>query len=331
MRPLIALFALSTGLSAQLGPLPATFQGKLPCADCPGIAWRLNLFPDQTYFLRRTYLGRNSNHDELGRYRVSGATLELTASGEKLAIEKSALRKLDMEGRPIESKLNYTLRRTPRPLDFEPSASFSGMFQYRADAASFVHCATGRRFPVAAEQAYSDLERAYSKLRRQPGEELMAELEGTLALRPKMEGPGKQWTLVATRFHGLFPGESCGQPFATASLRDTYWKITRLGGEPVLVPEGRREPHLQLRSAESRLTGFDGCNNFTGVYSVEEDRITLGPVAGTLMACLPGMNYEGRIPRSFDQVRRWRIRGEHLELLAEDGAIVMRLESRYMK
>ena len=41
-----------------LGELPASFTGELPCADCPGIRYDLNLFPDKSFYLRMTYLER---------------------------------------------------------------------------------------------------------------------------------------------------------------------------------------------------------------------------------------------------------------------------------
>ncbi|MGH7216346.1 MAG: YbaY family lipoprotein, partial [Nitrospiraceae bacterium] len=36
---------------SMLGQLPASFSGDLPCADCPGMRFRLNLFADQSFFL----------------------------------------------------------------------------------------------------------------------------------------------------------------------------------------------------------------------------------------------------------------------------------------
>ena len=34
-----------------------------------------------------------------------------------------------------------------------------------------------------------------------------------------------------------------------------------------------------------RVEGFSGCNRFAGSYTLEGDRIRLGPLAGTMMAC----------------------------------------------
>jgi copper homeostasis protein (lipoprotein) len=51
-----------------LGALPASFIGELPCADCPGIRYQVNLFPDRAFFSRMTYLGRgdDANFDDIG-------------------------------------------------------------------------------------------------------------------------------------------------------------------------------------------------------------------------------------------------------------------------
>src|SRR5262245_27146713 len=38
--------------ASPLGTLPASFIGELPCADCPGIRYHVNLFPDRVFFLR---------------------------------------------------------------------------------------------------------------------------------------------------------------------------------------------------------------------------------------------------------------------------------------
>lgn len=39
--------------------------------------------------------------------------------------------------------------------------------------------------------------------------------------------------------------------------------------------------------AEGRVYGDAGCNRFTGGYRVKGDRLTIGPLATTLMACEP--------------------------------------------
>ena len=199
--------------------LPASFVGVLPCADCPGIRYTLDLFPGNYYFVRLTYLERADAKpfDQIGRWSLSGdgSTLALTSgrrSTERFAVKGDVLRKLDMRGREIESKLNYDLRRTGTFERIEPRLAMRGMFQYIADAANFRECQTGQRWPVAMEGAYKELEAAYVKARRQSGQEVLVDIEGLIAMRPKADGAGETATVVVERYTGIRPGETCGPP-----------------------------------------------------------------------------------------------------------------------
>ena len=122
-RTAVAPAARSTPSETSLSVLPATFLGMLPCADCPGIRYQVNLFPDHTFVSRMTYEGRNLSLDHHGRWQLTSEGKVLVLLGEDQAQERFAvrdvhtLRKLDIEGHEIESKLNYDIKRTP---EFEP-------------------------------------------------------------------------------------------------------------------------------------------------------------------------------------------------------------------
>lgn len=214
-------------------------------------------------------------------------------------------------------------RPVPAP---SPPPVLTGQFTYLADAAGFTDCADGRRYPVAMEGAYLELERSYLAVRSRPGLPLLVELEGAIEDRPAMEGDGLVPTLVVARFRGAFPGETCGNPHATSTLAGSYWKLTRLGGQPVQRVEGRREPHLIFRTAEQQVSGSTGCNALHGGYQIEGRRLTLGQLGATLMACPQGADQERRFLDALGRVARWRITGTHLELLDEAGAVLARFE-----
>jgi len=213
-----------TPTSVPLGSLPGSFLGDLPCADCPGIRYQLDLFPDGVFFLRTTYLGRgeDARHDDIGRWVVAseGKTLVLHGGRDAPAMfaiqGHDRLRKLDVKGRPIESALNYDLFRSAEAAPLEPRLAMRGMYRYLADAGLFTECLTGRKLPVAQEADNAVLEAAYAESRRDAGEELLVNLEGRIAPRPKMEGDGTQPTLVVGRFIGVWPGETCGARMTTA-------------------------------------------------------------------------------------------------------------------
>jgi copper homeostasis protein (lipoprotein) len=100
--------------------LPATYTGTWPCADCPGILYQLNLFPDHTFASRMTYQERSTHADEHGTWEIAddGRTLVLHAqhgSREEYAVPDSeTLRKLDVNGHEIQSSLNYDLKRATK-------------------------------------------------------------------------------------------------------------------------------------------------------------------------------------------------------------------------
>jgi putative lipoprotein len=116
-----------------------------------------------------------------------------------------------------------------------------------------------------------------------------------------------------------------------ASLENTYWKLTRLPNAQVQVVEPQREPHLILQSAERRVAGSSGCNRLAGGYTLDGDRLALGRMASTMMACPQGMEQERAFLDALATVERWRVTGQELTLVDARGEVVAQFESRYMK
>ena len=243
-------------------------------------------------------------------------------------VDLETLRKLDLEGRDIESSLNYDLRRKDAIGTIEPRLTMRGMYRYMADAALFEECLSGRRFQVAQEADNIALERAYLEAQRQPGEALLVSIQGRIAEHPAMEGDAMVLTVVPEHFIGVWPGETCGARMTTSELLNTRWKLTRLGDEPVVLAEIQREPYLVLASQDNRVSGFGGCNRFNGSYEIEGRSITFGPIASTKMACIPGGDTERAFLAALGKVTSFHKTAHHLELLDADGTIVTRFEAR---
>ena len=322
-----------------LRELPAYFEGDLPCADCPGIHYRLDLHEDRVFFLRTTYHGRGAGavHDLIGTWTLASDDNRIALFGGTEApiffriVDADTIRKLDIEGRDIESSHNSDLRRKDDLEPIEPRLTMRGMYRYLADAALFEECLTGRRFPVSPEADNIALERAYLDARHEPGEPLLVSLQGSLALRPAMEGDTMVLSLIPERFIGVWPGETCGARMANAELENTYWKLTRLGDEPVIVGEQQREPHIVLHSQEQRVSGFGGCNRLMGGYTVDGGSIEFSQMASTMMACAEGADIERAFTEALGRVHSWRLIGHHLDFFDEAGELVARFEARYMR
>jgi copper homeostasis protein (lipoprotein) len=315
--------------------LPGSWEGKLPGADGT-VRWHLDLLPEQRYRLRRTYEGKPAptRFDEIGRWAraADSPRLDLYVAGEKrvqfLVEADGSLRKLDTAGKPIASGLNYRLERLPQPELIEPRLKVSGQFIYMADAAVITLCADGSRVPVAMEGDFRALQAAYIKARPALGEALLASVEGRIATRPSMEESLPPLdTLVVERFISISRHGSCRRAPGNRPLRGTNWKLVRLGEAPVEVSGGQAEPRLVFASDALQVSGSGGCNRITGAFTLEGDRLHLGPLAGTMMACVNGMEQEQQFLKSLNQVERYRISGQQLELLDSSGAVLARFEA----
>ena len=188
-RPLLgaALLAASLAVSAQT-PAPATTQaaaplppqqaaqssdlagryaGTLPCADCEGIAWRLDLFADGSYFLNTRTLGKPepASTDELGRWSLAsdGSLLALLGSQPPrlFAVQPEGLNALDPQGQPLAGATPARLQRDESLAPVVPRLSAAGIYRHAGEQPQFTECATGRNLAVAPGGAFSALELAY--------------------------------------------------------------------------------------------------------------------------------------------------------------------------
>jgi heat shock protein HslJ/uncharacterized lipoprotein NlpE involved in copper resistance len=338
------------GVAAQPAPeprmgahglmLPGTFAGDLPAASGPGIRYLLDLWPDQVFQLRRVWIDRGTTEDRLGRWHVDPDRRALVLEGAETQFEiqgNGTLRLLDREGRRIESTLPYTLARQDAFAPFEPRLALRGMFLYFADAARFTDCASGRSWPVAMEGDFLALQRAYLAARPEPQAgampaALMARIEAVVAQRPRMEGAGTIPTVVVERFVSLAPGETCDRPAPAATLRNTYWRIVTLAGEPIAVEEGRREPYLLLRLDESRFAATVGCNQLLGGFETTGTTLRFRPGPTTMMACPPPLDARERtLVETLAATASYRLDGTALALLGPDGRTLATFEAVYLR
>lgn len=88
--------------------------------------------------------------------------------------------------------------------------------------------------------------------------------------------------LAAAALAAPFAEAAADAPAATPPpLEGTTWRLTRMRGEA--PPAGAETATLRLEGG--RVSAFAGCNRLAGGYSIAGDRLRLGPLAGTMMAC----------------------------------------------
>ncbi|WP_181702853.1 META domain-containing protein [Chthonobacter albigriseus] len=100
------------------------------------------------------------------------------------------------------------------------------------------------------------------------------------------------------------------------------WTVSAVAG--ALVAAGDRAPTLNF--AEGKVSGFSGCNRFSGPMRVQADRLDFGPMAATKMACLDAAANEAErvfLQALTRQVKTWAIENGRLLLRDASGAVVI--------
>nr|WP_241263061.1 YbaY family lipoprotein [Parahaliea mediterranea] len=113
---------------------------------------------------------------------------------------------------------------------------------------------------------------------------------------------------------------------AALPLEGTQWTLNALEGVAAVTGAGGRVPDLLLEADSQRAAGFSGCNQYGGPYRRDDasssgGQLSLGPLAGTLMACAEGGELERAYLDALGAVDGFRIAGDRLTLLSGDAVV----------
>lgn len=100
------------------------------------------------------------------------------------------------------------------------------------------------------------------------------------------------------------------------SITNKYWKLITLEGEKVTMAKNQeREAYFTLKTEQQTVTGFAGCNTFSGNYTLKEGfRIHFSNMASTLKSC-PDVNVnEPEYMKVFELANNYSIHGDTLSL-----------------
>jgi copper homeostasis protein (lipoprotein) len=320
---------------------PITFTGALPCVDCESARYQLNLFEDESFFLRITYAGSSRvPKDDLGSWSLSSDRRMVAIRGMDGTshvfhiVSPGTLRLLDAEGRPLAAGQPRDLFRSPTFRPIELRHRVVGSYVAGEDVATFVECATGQRWLVADGGAAGELTRAHAAARVPEGAAILVEFEGRVTDRDRVQAVAARSsrTVAVDAFGRLRTGESCPPRFATVPLTGTYWRLTHLGDRAIpRSSDPRLDASLTFMSEDDEpigsFAGSTGCNRIIGTFATANAGILLTP-GGMLRACAEQTVDAEQLVAVLKTVRAYRVAGDALDLLDEKGGRVARFEAR---
>jgi heat shock protein HslJ len=116
---------------------------------------------------------------------------------------------------------------------------------------------------------------------------------------------------------------TAGAPSASDSgIEGTLWRLTQYLG-----PAGTAVPVPQAVSASATfsdgiVSGNAGCNDYTGSYTVDGDKLTIGPLAVTRKSCGPAETaVETVFLAAMGNVATYTVSGSSLELKTADAKV----------
>ncbi len=119
------------------------------------------------------------------------------------------------------------------------------------------------------------------------------------------------------------------------ALRETplvgvTWRLDRYSnGKQALVSTAAGTDITLILTPDGRLSGSDGCNRYMSNYTLQAGYLTIRQSATTRMACRnPAVAEQATAySQALSQVRRYRITGEQLLLMSDDGTTLARFRA----
>jgi len=94
---------------------------------------------------------------------------------------------------------------------------------------------------------------------------------------------------------------SSGTGGGITPLNDVEWRVVGLTGVNAVEPDRPHEAFVTFRS-DKRITGNADCNSFFGDLDIGDDRVDIGPIGITKMACVDRTDWFGLFEVLSDEI-----------------------------
>lgn len=294
----------------------SSYYGYLPCADCPGIYYEIDINPDFTYREKILYDGKTDQHlINEGKYRITRDSVIILRGKENqgmnhFAMKNGNLEMLSPSGEKFETGFpeRYILTREKHERVFEETTGtgfratgnepfwglqieFDNRIEFNALSAEGFEFTTTLPDP----EGPADL-----SLVKYSAEAVNGEFQATIKREEctdKMSGEVFPFTVfvAARRDHreSFRRFEGCGEYLGPYRLND-IWKLEEINDVPLTIPEAREHPVIHINLSGKKIYGYGGCNRFHGRAELVNNRLVTGAIASTKKACLDTQAIEER-------------------------------------
>lgn len=108
---------------------------------------------------------------------------------------------------------------------------------------------------------------------------------------------------------------------ANANVADRDWVLVELGDKKAPFGAQLKPPTLKLSQADSRATGFAGCNRYFATYSLSGDSLKFQSPGATKMFCAAADTLERAFLGMLPEVTTYQVSDTVLTLTTKSGLL----------
>lgn len=109
-------------------------------------------------------------------------------------------------------------------------------------------------------------------------------------------------------------------------ILNDIWVLESILGEKAVLEEVIQRPQLEIQLRDMKLMGNDGCNGFfANIDYLDNEKILLGPIAGTRMFCHP-MDVPDRFNQQLNNVKSYQLKGLKLRFFDSEGEELLQFQ-----
>lgn len=106
------------------------------------------------------------------------------------------------------------------------------------------------------------------------------------------------------------------------TFEQTIWELDQTAYGRVVKSSTERSPSLTFSLANGRFSGFGGCNEIMGEFTIDKNNLKIIRIGGTKMNC-PNGSAENLFLSSLHQVNQYQLKDGQLTLLRDKSEVLV--------